>query len=271
MRTATTAAAGWVLLTAAATAGEVPAFKPQEIATDLKIGYAVILADLNNDKKPDIVVVDKERVVWYENPTWTVRTILQGKTKPDNVCITPLDIDGNGDLELVIGAGWKPFDTATPGTLQWLRRGKTLDDEWTMYPIPCDEPTVHRIRAIDLDGDGKPEVVSVPLMGRDATAKANWMDGRPVRVTAYQVPEKEPEKPESWRPDVLCEELHVMHNFAPFDLPGGSAFIATAYEGVYAVVAAGGRSSSARGTRRTRSRTAGRARSSGGGWGAPRR
>jgi hypothetical protein len=208
----------------------------QEIAKDLKIGYAVLIEDLNGDKKPDVIVVDQHRVVWYENPTWKMRTILQGKTKPDNVCITALDIDGNGDLELVLGAGWKPSDTANPGTLQWLKRGKTLDEEWTMYPIPCDEPTVHRVRAADINGDGKPEIIVVPLMGRDATAKGNWMDGRPVRIVAYTVPRNE--KVTGWRMTVINEDLHVVHNvFAatmnevqgvkPYDY-----IIAASYEGL---------------------------------------
>src|SRR4051794_12208225 len=86
------------------TAADFPKFKTQEIATDLTIGYAVLLTDVNGDKKPDIVVVDKHRVLWYENPTWKVRTILQGKTKPDNVCVAALDIDGDGLPELVLGA-----------------------------------------------------------------------------------------------------------------------------------------------------------------------
>src|SRR5436190_7763776 len=135
-----------------------PKFKAQEIDTGLKIGYAVLVADINGDNKPDLVVVDQHEVVWYENPTWKKRVILDGKTKPDNVCITALDIDGDGQLDLVLGAGWRPSDTTNPGTLQWLKRGKKLDDDWTMHPIPCDETTVHRIRAIDIDVDGKQNI-----------------------------------------------------------------------------------------------------------------
>ena len=156
-----------------------PSFKAQEIDTGLTIGYAVIIADINGDKKPDIVVVDKHKVVWYENPTWKKRVILDGKTKPDNVCIAALDIDGDGLPELVLGAGWKPSDTKTPGTLQWLKRGKSLDDEWTMHPIPCDEPTVHRLRVFDIDGDGVPEIVHVPLQGRECNGKRQ-LDRRPA-------------------------------------------------------------------------------------------
>jgi hypothetical protein len=215
-----------------------PKFAMQEFATDLKIGYAVVTADVNGDTKPDIVVVDQHRVVWYENPTWKPRVMLQGKTAPDNVCIAAADIDGGGDLEFVIGAGWKPFDTQKPGTLQWLKRGKTLDEEWTMHAIPCDEPTVHRVQMIDIDGDTKPELVLVPLMGRGATAKANWMDGRPVRVLVYRVP-AEPAVPRNWQSTVLSEELHVVHNFAAYT-PAGSkkpmSILTASYEGYSAII-----------------------------------
>ena len=194
-------------------AADFPKFKTQEIDSGLKIGYAVITTDINGDKKPDIVVVDQHKVVWYENPTWKKRVILDGKTKPDNVCIAAVDIDGDGQPELVLGAAWKPSDTTTPGQLVWLKRGKTLDDEWTMHELPCDEPTVHRVRVFDIDGDGKPEIVHVPLQGKGATAKGNYTDGRPVRIIALKIPEKDPEKKENWKTEVLSEELHVCHNF----------------------------------------------------------
>ena len=211
----------------------VPTFKTEEIESSLKVGYAVLLEDLNGDKKPDIIIVDTNRVVWYENPTWKQRTIIGPKTRPDNVCITALDITGDGQLELVLGAGWKPFDTQTAGTFHWLERGKSLDDEWTMHRIPCDEPMVHRVRAIDLDGDGKKEIVHAPLIGREATKANNWMDGRPVRIMSYEVP-KEPREPTKWRAEVLVDTLHVVHNFVPYLVPGHrqSGLLVASYNGV---------------------------------------
>jgi hypothetical protein len=204
-----------------------PKFKPQEIATDLTVGYAVITADVNDDKKPDIVVVDSKRVVWYENPTWKVHTIIAGKTKPDNVCIAAHDIDGDGHVDFVLGADWNPSNTKTGGTLQWLKRGKTLDEEWSVYPI-AEEPTVHRVRVAQLDG--KPHIILAPLHGREATAKGNWVDGRPVRILAFPIPADPVKGP--WKSKVLSEELYVVHNIWPFGLHTDDGIFAASFEGV---------------------------------------
>ncbi len=208
-----------------------PRFRMQEIATDLKVGYAVLLVDLNGDGKKDIVVVDTTRVLWYENPTWKRRTIIEGQTKPANVCIAAYDIDGDGQLDLALGAEWNPFNTKEGGTLQWLKRGKTLDEPWTLYPIGT-EPTVHRIRFADLEGSGKAKLIVGPLMGRNSSAKNNWLDGSPVRMLAYTIP-KDPSR-DRWLPEVIDESLHVVHNFSPVESASGkgSDVLTASYEGV---------------------------------------
>jgi hypothetical protein len=222
-----------------AQAPEFAHFRTQEIDTKLTVGYAVLLVDVNHDGKKDIVVVDTNRVIWYENPTWKMRTIIQGATKPDNVCIDAYDIDGDGLLDFALGADWKPFNTKDGGTLQWLKRGKTLDEPWTVHPIDT-EPTVHRIRFADVDGDGKAELVSVPLMGKGSTPKNNWQDGEPVRIIAYRIP-KDPTK-DRWTPEIIDHGLRVIHNFQP--VPGtrrgkdmeviqGMDLITASYEGVH--------------------------------------
>jgi hypothetical protein len=208
-----------------------PTFKMQEIATDLGVGYAVLLVDVNGDRKPDIVVVDTKRVIWYENPSWKRHTIIEGQTKPDNVCIAAYDIDGDGKIDFALGADWKPFNTKEGGTLQWLNRGKTLDDPWTIHPIG-EEPTVHRIRFADIDGSGKPHLIVGPLMGRNGTQAKNWMDGSPVRLLAYKIP-KDPVK-DRWVPEVIDESLHVVHNFHPIPAARGKGvdILTASYEGV---------------------------------------
>src|SRR3984893_12815137 len=87
---------------------DIASFQMKELDRSLSVGYAVLLVDVNGDGKPDIVVVDTTRVVWYENPTWKMRTILKGMTKADNVCIAAYDIDGDGKIDFALGADWKP-------------------------------------------------------------------------------------------------------------------------------------------------------------------
>src|SRR5215510_11763785 len=45
-------------------------FRPQELVTQFGVGYAVSVADINGDRKPDVVAISGTQVVWFENPTW---------------------------------------------------------------------------------------------------------------------------------------------------------------------------------------------------------
>lgn len=203
-------------------------FEPEEISNRLTIGYAVSLADVNGDGRSDVIVADADRVVWFENPTWKERAIAIGQTARDNVCLAPLDINGDGRLDLAVGADWRPFDTAGGGTLQWLEQGAD-GETWTVHPIAT-EPTLHRIRFADLDGEGPPELLVVPLMGR-GTTRPLWAE-QPVRVLAFTIPPNASHDP--WPVQVLNEQLHVVHNFHPTDFDGDSQteILVASFEGV---------------------------------------
>ena len=230
MRLAPTAAIIATILCTSAARAAVPPFKTQEIDKALKIGYAVSLVDINGDGKNDIVVVDKDRVVWFENGSWKLRTVMEGQNALDNVCLDAHDIDGDGKLDLALGAGWKPGNTKEPSTLTWYRRGATMDEPWQAYPIKYEEPTLHRMRFADV-GDGKRVLVTVPLQGRGSTAKGNWGEAG-VRTQFHRIP-ADPTKPD-WPTELITDALHVPHNFQVINVTGGAApeIITASYEGV---------------------------------------
>ena len=52
-----------------AVAAEFPAFRAEEIDPNAgNVVYAVTTADVNGDRKPDVVAVTEDAVVWYANP-----------------------------------------------------------------------------------------------------------------------------------------------------------------------------------------------------------
>src|SRR5688500_8954911 len=119
-------------------------FRDQELSTRLTVGYAVRLIDMNDDQRLDIAIVDSDRILWLENPSWTEHVISQGQTKKDNVCFAPYDIDRDGRTDFAVGADWQPSNTKSGGTIQWITGGSTPNEPWKLHPI-MEYPTTHRM------------------------------------------------------------------------------------------------------------------------------
>jgi len=204
-------------------------FRDQELPTKLGVGYAVRLLDMNGDKRLDICIVDSERILWLENPNWTEHVILPGLTKKDNVCFAPADIDGDGKLDFAVGADWQPSNTNSGGTIQWITGGATQTNPWKLHPIG-EYPTTHRMNFADLDGDGKPELIVAPLMGKDTKRPAFAEHGTPLLI--YKIPADPVKGP--WTPDVVDTGVHVTHNFQVLDFDGDGQLdiLLVSFEGV---------------------------------------
>src|SRR3989441_8584861 len=132
------AAAALCILTVAFADGNLPKFREQLIDDNLGDCWGLAAADINGDGKPDIVAVsyDPARVVWYENPTWKRRSVVQKHPKM-LASIQPLDVDGDGKVELIVGADYyEPLDTRKGGTVWLLQRPENLDNPW--IPIKID-------------------------------------------------------------------------------------------------------------------------------------
>jgi hypothetical protein len=183
-----------------------PAFETVELEKDFcKVAcYAVSLADVDGDGKQDIVAVTEDKVLWYQAPDWKRRVIIEEQTERDNVCIAPYDIDGDGKVDFALGAGWTKI-----GTIQWLARGKTLDEKWTVHTIGR-EGWTHRMRFANVLGKDRKQLVVSPLNATE--------NPKGVRLTAFEIP-ADP-KADAWQRTVLDESLNRLHNHWHLDISG---------------------------------------------------
>ena len=206
-------------------------FRDQEIESNLGIGYAVLCEDVDGDGDTDIVALNETQVAWWSNPDWNKRVILDGKTEADNVAIAAQDITGDGQLEFAIGAAWRPSDTEGGGTLQWIQRGQDPKAEWSLYALG-NEPTTHRMRWADTDGNGRSELIVAPLHGRGTSGPKHWV-GNGVRLLAL-TPSPAPSS-DPWETEVIDDTFHIVHNFwvLNFDRDPSDELLVASYEGVH--------------------------------------
>src|SRR3954468_17016178 len=88
------------------------AFEIQTIDENISIGYGLALGDVDGDGKPDILLADQKQFVWYRNGDWKKFVMAENLTEHDNVCIAARDINGDGKVEVAVGAQWNPGETS---------------------------------------------------------------------------------------------------------------------------------------------------------------
>jgi hypothetical protein len=199
-------------------------FRGEQIASDFGVGYAVATGDVNGDGATDVVAISGTDLVWFNGPApkaggstsgaWQKQVILSGATPRDNVCIALNDIDRDGKLDVALGASWQPSNTNSGGTLHWVRQG-AAGAPWELHSIG-EEPTLHRIRWADVDGDRTRELVVTPLHGR-GTKGPEWQ-GQGARILIFRPPAKPATEP--WPMEVADDTLHILHNFLPVNMDG---------------------------------------------------
>ena len=113
--------------------------------------YQVEVADVNGDKKPDIIAVGGSTCAWYENPTWKKRIVSGAKDTPGIISSATADIDGDGKAEIAIAY---EFEMNTPTEGQAVDRGA---GEWAGRSVDvlqriADIGSIHRLRWGDPDG-----------------------------------------------------------------------------------------------------------------------
>lgn len=197
-----------ILFQASPSPAATPEFEAQTIDNNISIGYGLAIGDVDGDKKPDILLADKKQFVWYRNGDWKRFVMVENLTEQDNVCIAARDLDGDGKVEVAVGAQWNPgetSDTTKSGSVHYLIRPKDPTRIWEAVRLHH-EPTVHRMRWVK-SGDGKFYLVVVPLHGRGNKSG----EGVGVKVMAYEFPRN---VRRNWNTVTIDNAMHLTHNIA---------------------------------------------------------
>lgn len=144
-------------------------FREHVLATDLKGGYQVVVADLNHDGKPDIIALASgmHDLLWFENPTWQRHILASGLNHMIN--LAAWDTDGDGIPEIVLAHEFANEAKNSIGIVSLLRHNGDPAQPWSIMEIDR-LTTSHRLRWADIDGSGRKVLVDAPLTGAHASA-----------------------------------------------------------------------------------------------------
>lgn len=188
-----------------------PTFRAQTIDDEILVGYGLAIGDVDGDGRDDILLADQFDIVWYQNPTWKKHVMASKLTIRDNVCIAAKDLNGDGKVEVAVGANWNPGNTISrreSGSVHYLIAPDDRTKRWQAVTLPH-EPTVHRMHWVTRDNEA-PQLVVLPLHG---SGNRGGEGDNGVRIFAYQMPQTHIDRASNWKLTLLDESLHKTHNF----------------------------------------------------------
>jgi hypothetical protein len=192
-------------------------------------GYGVEAADIDGDGLRDIVALatTPAQFVWYRNPDWEKYTISTATS--GNIATAPHDVDGDGDVDLVLASEFSLSNSTSGGLVQWFENpGNPRDQQaWQAHRIDA-IPTAHRVRWADVQGDGRHELLVLPIIGIGAAAP-DYAAG--AQLTAYAVP-ADPRG--VWPKVILSDTLEMAHGLQieDWDADGRQDFLTASFAGI---------------------------------------
>ncbi len=230
-----------------------PGFREQVLDDKLGELWDMAVADVNADGKPDVLALSwsPPAVVWYENPSWKKRVLIE-KEPRELVVVEPMDVDGDGKTELILGAEYRepPDPKKGGGGIYLLRRPDDPEKPWSAQKLD-EAPTLHRIHLLDgkdlvcsalhgptfvLRRPAKPfeerwprETIVENLRSCHNTFSVDWDgDGRQEVLTASREGVNLWKRaPERWEKTLLAMGNGGASEVAVGRLPGGKRYIAT--------------------------------------------
>jgi hypothetical protein len=193
-------------------------FTTHEIATGLRGGYQVVVADMNHDGKPDLIALASglTELDWYENPGWQKHVIVSGIRQPINLAVVNLDKDGIPVIALA--HEFSPNAARSIGIVSILEAQGDPSQPFKRTDIDK-LPASHRLRM--LNG----LLVNAPLTNAEAVAP----DYRGKTPLVYY-------KPGEWKRQMLTDEDEgVLHCIYPYDWDndGRQDLLTASFQGVF--------------------------------------
>ncbi len=207
-------------------------FVPHLVDTGMTGGYQVVITDMNRDRRPDIVAmaIGVRELRWYENPGWE-KHVLAGNLN-GMINVAAHDVDRDGIPELALAHEFSTVYAKSIGIVSVLTHGPDPREPWTMKEIDR-APTTHRLRFVDVEGNGRPVLVGAPLVGPKALAP-EFRDKVPMFWY----------RPGEWKREVITDaDEGVVHGILPARWSDGQreAVLSASFLGVHALEFSRGR------------------------------
>jgi len=198
-------------------------FRMHEVG-EIRGGYAVAVADFNNDGRLDVMAnsLFVPELAWLENPTWERHVVVSDMPSIVNLAIA--DLDGDHIPEVAFQSSFAMQAERSEG-LNWVARsGGDPRGSWKVEQVDKFQ-TSHHVAWADLDGDGTLELVNAPLIGPESLAPTYDQD----KASVFWYDQK------TWTRHTIDNQIPgIIHRIRPVKWSGGDrdAFLLSSFEGI---------------------------------------